>query len=94
MDETGTTPGIGEQQRKAAAGIDARVRALAQAGLDDSAIFAEMSATMPKFKWLMDTTPRGGLDALCAELPGFSRYARILEGVARGTASSAIRVPR
>jgi len=33
---------------------------------------------MPKFKWLTGTKPRGGLDALSAELHGFAHYARIL----------------
>ena len=63
-------------------------------GCDDVAIFAAMSADMPKFKWLMDTTTQAGIDELCRRFEGFCQYAQILDGLAACIASGEIEVPK
>jgi hypothetical protein len=70
------------------------VQRLDHAGWNDLGILAEMSDLMPNFKRLMDSSKPGVLDELGARFPGFYRYAKILEAVALGIRSGAIKVPR
>ena len=49
---------------------------------------------MPDFKRLMDSSKPGALDELGRRFSGFYRYAKILEAVASGIRSGAIKVPR
>jgi hypothetical protein len=74
--------------------IDAKVRELAGAGLDDLTIMGEMHGQMPDFKRLLDTSARSEMEQLGARFPGFYRYAKILEAVAAGIKAGRIRVPK
>ena len=58
--------------------IDARVRAIARAGVGDFAIFAETADQMPAFKRLMDTSTDDDLDQLATRQAGFYQYAKIV----------------
>jgi hypothetical protein len=49
---------------------------------------------MPGFKRLMDTCTRDEMDDLCESFPYFYRYAKILEQIAEGIQSGAIKVPK
>jgi hypothetical protein len=85
---------LNSEQIQIASLIDARVRELAAAGSDDITTFAKMADYMPRFKRLMDTSTRGEMDALCDRFSGFFRYVKILERVAAGIKSGAIKVPK
>jgi hypothetical protein len=74
--------------------ISERVQELASTGLEDLLIFAEMGDYMPGFKRLMDTSTKAEMDALCGQFPGFLHYAKILERIAAGIQSGAIKVPK
>jgi hypothetical protein len=82
------------KQVRVAAKIDARTQMLIRAGKDDMAILAAMADHMPKFKKLLDTTQRDDMDELSRRFTGFHRYAKILEALAAGIQSGAIKVPR
>ena len=60
----------------------------------DLTILGEMFDYMPGFKRLMDTSEPGTMDELCRRFAGFFRYAKILEMVAAGIQSGAIKVPK
>jgi hypothetical protein len=81
------------EQLQIAARIDARIQDLARDGSDEVTILTEMFDYMPGFKRLLDTSPGGELDELCARFPGFYRYAKILEKLAAGIQSGEIKVP-
>jgi hypothetical protein len=49
---------------------------------------------MPGFKRLMDTSESDAVDELCRRFAGFFHYAKILEMVAAGIQSGAIKVPK
>ena len=74
--------------------ISKRVQELATAGLDDVTLFGEMADYMPGFKRLMDTCTRDEMDDLCEYFPDSYRYAKILEQIAEGIQSGAIKVPK
>ena len=74
--------------------ISKRVQELTDAGLDELTLFGEMADYMPRFKRLLDTCTRNELDSLCESFPAFYRYAKILERIAGGIQSGAIKVPR
>jgi hypothetical protein len=82
------------QQLRIASRIDGRMQTLLRAGKDDMAIFAAMADHMPKFKQLLDTIRPGDMDELTRQFTGFYRYAKILETLAAGIQSGAIKVPR
>lgn len=83
-----------EEQIRIARQIDAKVRELEGAGLDDLTIMGEMHGQMADFKRLLDTSARSEMDELCARFGGFYRYAKILEAVAAGIKSGRIKVPK
>ena len=90
----GTDMALIAEQLRIASQIDAKVRELDGAGLDDLTIMGEMYEQTPGFKRLLDTSTRGEMDELCARFPGFYRYAKILEAVAAGIKTGRIRVPK
>jgi hypothetical protein len=63
-------------------------------GNDDITILAEMFDYMPGFQRLMDTLESDAMDELCRQFAGFFHYAKILEMVAAGIQSGAIKVPK
>ena len=87
------TKAITDEQLQVATSIDAKVQRLRRAGTDDVTLIGEMSEDMPKFKWLLDTVPPGGMDDLCQKLGGFYHYSLLLSDLAAGIASGSIRVP-
>jgi hypothetical protein len=82
------------EQIQIASLISKRVQELAASGLDDVTLFGEMADSLPGFKRFMDTCTRDEMDGLCASFPDFYRYAKILERIAGGIASGAIKVPK
>ena len=82
------------EQLRIASKIDARMQKLVRAGKDDETILAEMADHMPQFKRLMDTARPGNMDELVRKFTGFFHYATILETIAAGIQSGAIKVPR
>jgi hypothetical protein len=86
--------GLTEEQLQMAGLIEARVKAIAESGADDMAVFAAMADYMPAFKRLMDTSTGDDMDRLAARYAGFYRYAKILETVAEGIRSGKIVVPK
>ena len=80
-------------QRRIAEKIDTRMRKLIRAGGDNMAIMAAMADHMPAFHQLLSTARPGDIEQLILELPGFYRYAKILESLATGIQSGAIPVP-
>jgi len=80
-------------QRRIAEKIDTRMRKLIRTGGDDMAIMAAMADHMPAFHRLLSTARPGDIERLILELPGFYRYAKILESLATGIQSGAIPVP-
>jgi hypothetical protein len=81
-------------QLRIAEKIDAKMQTLLRAGKDDVAIMVAMADHMPKFKRLLDTTKPAEMDELTRKFTGFYRYAKILETLAAGIHSGAIKVPR
>ena len=82
------------EQIQIASILDAKVQELAASGCDDVTILRDMFDYMPGFKRLMDTSQKGEMDELCRRFPGFSHYATILESLAAGITSGAIKVPK
>ncbi len=82
------------EQLRIAAEIDAATQKLARAGQDDVTIFAGMADHLADFKWLMDVSKQGDMDELGRRFAGFHHYARILETIAAGIQSGAIKAPR
>ena len=80
-------------QRRIAEKIDTRMRKLIRAGGDNMAIMAAMADHMPAFHQQLSTARPGDIERLILELPGFYRYAKILESLATGIQSGAIPVP-
>ncbi len=80
------------EQIQIASLISKRVKELT--ALDDVTLFGEMADYMPGFRRVMDTSTRAELDALCESFPEFFRYAKILERIAEGIRSGAIKVPK
>jgi hypothetical protein len=74
--------------------IDARVQELIGMGCDDATILGEMVDYMPGFKRLMDTSQQGEMDELSRRFPWFHHYGKILESIAAGIQSGAIKVPK
>jgi hypothetical protein len=85
---------VAAEQIQIASLISKRVQELAAIGLDDVTLFGEMADYMPGFQRLMDTCTRDEMDGLCASFPDFYRYAKILERIAAGIESGAIKVPK
>lgn len=82
------------QQVWTATKIDAKMHKLLRSGKDDMAIMVAMADHMPGFKELVDAMQPEALNELTRKFSGFYRYAKILEGVARGIQSGDIEVPR
>ncbi len=78
----------------AASKIDAKAQKLFRAGKDDMAVMVAMIDHMPRFKELVDTMAPDDLNELTRRFSGFHRYAKILETVAGGIQSGAIKVAR
>jgi hypothetical protein len=77
------------EQLQIASMIDAKMQELVCDGNDDITILAEMF-----FKRLMDTSESDTMHELCRRFAGFFHYAKILEMVAAGIQSGAIKVPK
>ena len=82
------------EQLQIASMIDAKMQKLVCDGNDDLTILGEMFDYMPGFKRLMDTSEPGTMDGLSRRFTGFFHYAKILEMVAAGIQSGAIKVPK
>jgi hypothetical protein len=82
------------EQLQIASMIDAKRQKLVCAGNDDITILTEMFDYMPGFKRLMDTSESDTMDELCRRFAGFFHYAKILEMLAAGIQSGAIKVPK
>ena len=82
------------EQLRIASMIDAKMQNLVGAGNDDITILTEMFDYMPGFKRLMDTSESDAMDELCRRFAGFFHYVKILEMVAAGIQSRAIKVPK
>lgn len=92
--EERTMPFTAEQLQVASL-IDAKVKELTRAGVEDEGtLFAEMADFLPGFKRLMDTATPAMMEELSHRFPGFFVYARVLESVAEGIRSGRIQVPR
>ena len=81
------------KQRWIATKIDTRMQKLIRTGADNTAIMAVMADHMPAFHQLLSTVQSADMEQLIRKLPGFYRYAKILEAFAAGIQSSAIPVP-
>ena len=81
------------QQLQMAALIDAKMQRILREGHDEVSILGEMFDYMPGFKRLMDISEPDTMDELC-RFAGFFHYAQILEMVAAGIQSGAIKVPK
>ena len=57
-------------------------------------MLGEMFDYMPGFKRLMNISEPDTMDELCRRFAGFFHYAKILEMVAGGIQSGAIKVPK
>jgi ApbE superfamily uncharacterized protein (UPF0280 family) len=82
------------QKLQFAASLNTQVQKHIEQGKDDIAIFADMAASMPDFKRLMDTSKRSELDELCRRFPYFYKCAQILETIAARIQPGDIRVPK
>ena len=82
------------QQLQMAALIDAKMQRILREGHDEVSILGEMFDYMPGFKRLMDISEPDTMDELCRRFAGFFHYAQILEMVAAGIQSGAIKVPK
>jgi len=85
---------LSAEQLQIASMIDAKVQELVEAGCDHAMILGEMADYMPGFKRLMDTSQRGEMDELCRRFAWFYHYAKMLESLAAGIRSGAIKVPK
>ena len=83
-----------EGQVWAASKIDAKAGRLFRAGKDDTAVMVAMIDQMPRFKELVEALPPTDLEELARRFSSFRRYARILEALAGGIQSGAIKVPQ
>lgn len=86
--------GFTEEQLRIASEIDTEVRRIVDAGADDVALLGLLPKYMPKFKRLLDTEKPGDMDRLCERFDGFYRFGKILESLAGGIGSGAIKVPK
>ena len=68
--------------RQRAAGIDLRMRQLAEEGVPQSAIIDRMTAYVPDLGIIWNTTSDEQLAALCHAYPGFHSYAALMEEAA------------
>ena len=75
-------------------GASGRKSGSAFATAKQARIAADIADHMHGFKHLLDTAQPGTMDELCRRHPGFHRYAKTLEGIARAIGSGAITVPR
>lgn len=82
------------EKTKLAADLDARVKALRLAGIDDVALFAALSDHMPAFKQLMDAAAPGELGRLASRFPNLHHYAVLLTSIATAIRDGEIKVPR
>jgi hypothetical protein len=82
------------EQLQIASMIDAKMQKLVCDGNDDLTILGEMFDYMLGFKRLMDISEPDTMDELAGGSPDFFHYAKILEMVAAGIQSGAIKVPK
>jgi hypothetical protein len=73
--------------------IDEQVKRIVRQGGDEIAVLTELLDYMPGFKQLLATAGPGEMNQLCERFDGFYRYAKILENLAAGIQSGAIKVP-
>jgi hypothetical protein len=76
-----------KSNREIATAIDLRVRQLAVRRLSDSALADQMVGYMGDLQQLWTSTTDRELAALCAEFPGFVRYATLMENVSEALRS-------
>jgi hypothetical protein len=69
------------------------VKRVVRQGGDEVAVLTELLDYMPGFKQLLATAGPGEMNQLCERFGGFYRYAKILENLAAGIQSGAIKVP-
>ncbi len=91
--ERAAAASITAEQRNVAAQLDARMKDLVAAGLDEVKIIAAMKDCMPDFHDLITGMSSTAMNALCREFAGLYRYAKIVETIAQGIASGQISVP-
>jgi hypothetical protein len=82
------------EHTRLAAKLDAEAETQFRTGADDITVFANMAASMPDFKRLMDSSKHGELDKLCQRFQNLYRYAKLLETIAAAIQSGSIKVPR
>ena len=83
-----------DKQNQLAQKIDGWVKGIEQRGDGDAAILQGMYDYMAPFKQIMDSSTSAQMDKLCAQYPGFYRFAMLLEDLARGIQNGEIDVPR
>lgn len=74
--------------------LDLRFQDVEETCHDDLAMLGGMRDYLAGFKGLMDSASRDELNALMQQFPGLYRLAKLLERVATGIQSGAIRVPK
>ena len=84
------------ERKRTVAELNARVRALRLAGLDDMALFAAMADRMPTFKRFMDAGgfADGEINRLARRCPDLYYYACLLTAIADVISDGAIQAPR
>lgn len=74
--------------------IDLQMQALIQAHADDLTVLGAMQDVMAGFRQLMETAGRAEMESLLHRFTGFHQFARVLERIAAGIQSGAIKVPQ
>ncbi|HLY25637.1 MAG TPA: hypothetical protein VKQ72_04815, partial [Aggregatilineales bacterium] len=82
-----------DKQQALAQKIDTWVKGIEARGGGDEQILQGMYDYMTTFKQIMDNSSKVQMDKLCAQYPGFDRFASLLNALARGIADGAIDVP-
>jgi len=83
-----------EEQLRLASEIDRDVSRIVDTGTDGVALLGLLPKHMPQFKQLMDTAKPGDMDRLCEQFDGLYRFAKVLESLAGGISTGAIKVPK
>jgi hypothetical protein len=73
--------------------IDRFVKTIDQEDGGDTELLQKSFTHTATFKQLLDTTTHEQMDALCELYPGFYRFAKLIENIARGIRDGKIKVP-